>query len=230
MDTVLSVRGVEFGYGRRTILDELSLDVCSGRSVSITGRSGSGKSTLLSVVAGLVRPRRGTVMLGDHRVDRLRPRALARMRRRHLGVVFQAGELLPSLTAVENVALPLLLDGRPWSEVATTVRSLLVELGVDGRSCDLPAGDLSGGERQRAAVARAVVTEPALLVADEPTGALDATTRDEVADLLFSLPRTRGCALLIVTHDPAIASRADEHFALVEGALIPDMAMTPPCA
>jgi len=187
--------------------------------VSVTGRSGSGKSTLLSVVAGLVRPRGGTVTLLDLRVDKLRANTLARMRRQHLGVVFQAGELLPSLTAVENVALPLLLDGGRWSVAEDSARDLLAELGVDNGSHDLPAGDLSGGERQRTAVARAVVTEPALLMADEPTGALDAQTRDEVADLLFSLPAVRGCALVVVTHDPTIASRADEHFDLVDGVL-----------
>jgi len=155
----------------------------------------------------------------DLRVDRLRANKLAQMRRRHLGIVFQAGELLPSLTAVENVALPLLLDGGQWAAAEGSARRLLDELGVDQGSHDLPAGDLSGGERQRTAVARAMVNEPELLVADEPTGALDAQTRDEVADLLFSLPKARGCALVVVTHDPVIAARADEHFDLVAGAL-----------
>jgi predicted ABC-type transport system involved in lysophospholipase L1 biosynthesis ATPase subunit len=185
------------------------------------GTSGSGKSTLLSLVVGLLRPVSGSVQVLDADLAGLRASRLARFRRRHLGVVFQSGELLPALTAVENTAMPLLLDGASWPVASRTATELLDELGIAQDSQSIPAADLSGGERQRTALARAIVTGAELILADEPTGALDGAARDNVADLLFGLPLDRGCALLVVTHDPAIAARAGRVLALAGGALRP---------
>ncbi|MFD7454714.1 ABC transporter ATP-binding protein [Kitasatospora sp. NPDC059827] len=215
---VLDVRGLSYSVGGRQLLDGLDLQVDSGESVVVTGPSGSGKSTLLSCVLGLVRPDTGTVSVAGAEMTRLKGRALARHRRRTIGMVFQFGELLPELSPADNVALAALLSGVPRHQAYRTADELLTELGVpsvDG------ADRLSGGERQRTAVARALVNAPGLLLADEPTGALDETTRDKVADLLFAQPRARGCGLLVVTHDMRIAERADRVLRVRDGALVP---------
>ncbi|MFB7912664.1 ABC transporter ATP-binding protein [Streptomyces sp. NPDC056061] len=213
----LHVRGLSHRLGERVLLDGVDLDIEPGESVAVTGPSGSGKSTLLMCILGLVAPDGGTVDVGTHRLTGLRPKQLARIRRAHLGVVFQFGELLPELSPVENVALPVLLDGGEHRDAYRRAAELLSELGVpqDGT----PTGMLSGGERQRAAVARALITDPDVLLADEPTGALDPRAREAVADLLFTVSRERGCALLVVTHDPSVAARAQRTLRLEAGAL-----------
>ena len=214
----LFVSGLDYEIGGRKLLSALELTVRSGESVAVMGPSGSGKSTLLSLVLGLVRAPAGRILVAGRDVSALRGRKLAQWRQQHLGMVFQFGELLPELTPVENVALPALLAGQDRGEAFDRGRELLTGLGVpaDGTA----TADLSGGERQRAAVARALISQPSLLLADEPTGALDEQARDQVADVLFDAPRQGGCGLLVVTHDASVAERADRVLRLSHGRLV----------
>lgn len=215
----LDISALSYTAGGRLLLDRADLSLSAGESAAVTGPSGSGKSTLLMCVLGLIRPQEGSIAIAGTDIARLRPRQLSRHRRENTGMVFQFGELLPELTPVENVALPALLSGIKRDAAFDRAQELLDELGVPATGT--PTGDLSGGERQRAAVARALVNQPTLLLADEPTGSLDERNRENVADLIFSLPSRWGCAVLVVTHDPAIAARADRHYALREGRLAP---------
>lgn len=214
----LSLTEVNVRFGDRVVLAHVSLTVEAGQSVAITGRTGSGRSTLLACISGLLRPTHGTVALAGEDLARLSPTTLAAHRRTSLGVVFQHGELLPALNVVENVALPALLEGESHTTATARATEMLEQLGVPTGGTD--SAHLSGGERQRAAVARALINHPSLLVADEPTGALDADTRDDVANLVFAQPELTGCALLVVTHDPAVAARADRAFLLDGGRLV----------
>lgn len=218
---VLDVRGLSYSIGGRRLFHGLDLEVGPGESVVVMGPSGSGKSTLLSCVLGLLGPDAGTVSVSGAEMTLLKGRALARHRRRSIGMVFQFGELLPELSPGDNVALAALLSGVPRRQAYRSAHELLTELGVPPVD---RADRLSGGERQRAAVARALVNTPELLLADEPTGALDETTRDRVADLLFAQPRARGCGLLVVTHDLRIAERADRVLRFRDGVLVADTA------
>ncbi|MFC8415216.1 ABC transporter ATP-binding protein [Streptomyces coelicoflavus] len=213
----LRLSEVVYGVSGRSLLDGADLAVPAGSSVSVMGPSGSGKSTLLMCVMGLIRPQSGRVEVVGQDVTRLSARALAAHRRRHVGMVFQFGELLPELTPVENVMIASLLAGDAVTEARSRAESLLTRLGVPEATA---TQDLSGGERQRVAVARALVNTPELLLADEPTGALDGEQREAVADLLFSTPREHGCALVVVTHDPLVAGRADVRLYLHEGRLV----------
>ncbi|WP_443059230.1 ATP-binding cassette domain-containing protein [Streptomyces sp. NBC_00435] len=214
----LEFSSLRYQIGDRTLFDGLDLRLCTGDSVAVMGPSGSGKSTLISCALGLVKPE-GTVRVADADLGRMSRRELTRHRSRHIGVVFQFGELLPELTPVENVALAGLLAGADRKETYKAAAELLGSLGVprDARA----TGTLSGGERQRTAVARALVNRPSLLVADEPTGALDDANRAAVAELLFEVPRRWPCALLVVTHDAQVAALADDTVHLVEGRLVP---------
>ncbi|MDI9884551.1 ABC transporter ATP-binding protein [Streptomyces sp. HNM0645] len=214
----LEVRGLTCSIGRRTLLRQADLSARAGTSLSVMGPSGSGKSTLLSCLAGLHTPQAGTIRVDGTDIAALRPGRAAAWRLRTIGFVYQFGELLPELSAVENAALPLLIAGRGRRDAYGTAESLLAELGV-GEVADAPASVLSGGERQRVAVARALSTRPPLVLADEPTGALDERTTDDVCDMLFRLPARYGCALVLVTHNPVVAHRADRLLTLREGAL-----------
>ncbi|AKZ56997.1 Lipoprotein-releasing system ATP-binding protein LolD [Streptomyces ambofaciens ATCC 23877] len=214
---VLRLSEVVYGVSGRSLLAGADLTVPAGSSVSVMGPSGSGKSTLLMCVMGLIRPQSGRVEIVGRDVTRLSARALAAHRRRHVGMVFQFGELLPELTPVENVMIASLLAGEAVTEARSRAESLLTRLGVPGATA---TQDLSGGERQRVAVGRALVNTPELLLADEPTGALDGEQREAVADLLFSTPREHGCALVVVTHDPMVAGRADVRLRVHEGRLV----------
>jgi ABC-type lipoprotein export system ATPase subunit len=209
------VTGLSHAFGNRHVLRDVTLHVPAGQSVAITGSSGSGKTTLLSCMLGLIRPRTGTVHLAGVDITRLSRRQRAILRSSHVGMVFQHGELVPYLTAEENVALPALMAGRNPAALARA-RELLAELGVTGATL---AGDLSGGEVQRAALARALINDPTIIFADEPTGSLDADLRDAAAERLFTIPKQRECALVVVTHDPAVAERADITLHLHEGTL-----------
>ena len=200
-----------------TILDGVSLDVAAGEVVAITGPSGSGKSTLLGLIAGLDTPTSGSVTVADVDVTRLGEAELARFRRRTIGFVFQSYHLISTLTAAENVAVPLELADAP-TPLATAAR-LLDEVGLGERAHHYPA-ELSGGEQQRVAIARAVALSPPLLLADEPTGNLDSTTGGAIVDLLLALNRERGSTLLLVTHDAALASRALRAVALRDGRVV----------
>ncbi|MBU7598315.1 ABC transporter ATP-binding protein [Streptomyces sp. P38-E01] len=214
----MEVRDLRYSVAGRTLLDGVNLLLPAGRSLAVTGPSGSGKSTLLNCVLGLIRCDEGEVVVAGRDLTTLTPRSLARHRRSTVGMVFQFGELLPELTPVENVALAALLAGVKRDEAFGRARRLLTDLGVPVGGT--PTAELSGGERQRAAVARALVNQPQLLLADEPTGSLDAQNREAVADLLFSLPEQWGCAVLVVTHDTSVAARAHGCFTLHEGKLL----------
>ncbi|WP_129309298.1 ABC transporter ATP-binding protein [Streptomyces sp. L2] len=215
---VLEVAGLRYRIKERMILDSVDLKVRSGESVAISGPSGCGKSTLLMCVLGLLKPEAGAVVVDGERMGSLSGRELLRHRRESIGMVFQSGELLPELTPVENVAMAGLFAGKSRAEAFDRARELLSELSVPVKAAD--TGSLSGGERQRVAVARAVMNRPTLLLADEPTGALDSTTRERVADLLFSLPSRWNCGLVVVTHDRTVASCAQRRLFLHDGRLV----------
>jgi len=202
-----------------TILDGVTLDVDAGEVVAITGPSGSGKSTLLGLIAGLDTPTAGAVVVAGTDVTRLAEAALARFRRETIGYVFQSYHLIPTLTAVENVAVPFELTGvrAPLAQAA----ALLDGVGLGARGHHYPA-QLSGGEQQRVALARAVALRPPLLLADEPTGNLDSATGAQIIELLLSLGRERGATLLLVTHDVALAERANRVVALRDGRVVDD--------
>jgi putative ABC transport system ATP-binding protein len=197
-----------------TILDGITLDVAAGELLAITGPSGSGKSTLLGLVAGLDRPSSGSIVVGGVDITRLDEDALARFRRETLGYVFQSYHLIPTLTAVENVAVPLEIAGA--SNALARARALLDDVGLGDRAHHYPV-QLSGGEQQRTALARAVALDPRLLLADEPTGNLDSATGTRIIELLLELKRRRGATLVLVTHDDALASHADRVVVLRDG-------------
>jgi putative ABC transport system ATP-binding protein len=197
-----------------TILDGITLDVAAGEVLAITGPSGSGKSTLLGLVAGLDRPSSGSIVVAGVDITRLDEDALARFRRETLGYVFQSYHLIPTLTAVENVAVPLEIAGAP--NALARARALLDDVGLADRAHHYPV-QLSGGEQQRAALARAVSLDPGLLLADEPTGNLDSATGARIIELLLELKRRRGSTLVLVTHDEALARHADRVVTLRDG-------------
>jgi putative ABC transport system ATP-binding protein len=183
----------------------VSMDVGQGESVALMGPSGSGKSTLLNLIAGLDRPTSGTVRVGDVQVGELSETGLARFRRRQVGMIFQFFNLLDDMTVADNVLLPAQLAGVPAARARARLDELLAALRIGKHRNAYPAR-LSGGERQRVAIARALVNRPPLLLADEPTGALDSATGDEIGELLLDLNRA-GQTLILVTHDPALAAR-----------------------
>jgi len=197
-----------------TVLDDVSLDVAAGEAVAVAGPSGSGKSTLLGLVAGLDTPSSGTIVVAGVEVTRLGENALARFRRETLGYVFQSYHLIPTLTAAENVAVPLDLAGA--AAASARASELLAGMGLAERAHHYPA-QLSGGEQQRVALARAMALDPPLLLADEPTGNLDSATGAAIVDRLFALNRERGTTLVLVTHDTALAERADRVVSLRDG-------------
>ncbi|MFI8517818.1 ABC transporter ATP-binding protein [Streptomyces sp. NPDC085481] len=195
-------------------LDGVDLDFPTGTFTAVMGPSGSGKSTLLQCAAGLDRPTAGRVEVGGVALEGLSERRRTLLRRDRIGFVFQSFNLLPALTAAQNVALPLRLAGRRPSR--TQVRDALARVGLAGRERHRP-GELSGGQQQRVALARALITHPAVLFGDEPTGALDSTTGREVLDMLRELVDTEGQSIVMVTHDPVAAARADRVVFLVDG-------------
>ncbi|WP_330299759.1 ABC transporter ATP-binding protein [Streptomyces sp. NBC_00503] len=192
-------------YGDAKALDGLSLEIRAGDAVAVMGPSGCGKSTLLNMVAGLDRPTSGTVEVQGHDLGKLNETGLALFRRRNVGMIFQFFNLIDDLPVLDNVALAAQLTGTPTRQARRRALDLLDELGVAGRRNNYPA-TLSGGERQRVAVARSLMNRPALLLADEPTGALDSRSGEQVMDLLIDLNQI-GQTLLIVTHDPELATR-----------------------
>jgi putative ABC transport system ATP-binding protein len=220
MDSIV-VRGlskrVPIAGGELTILDGIEFSVSSGSTVAVTGSSGSGKSTLLGLLAGLDVPSSGSVELVGQDLFSLDEDARAQLRARHVGFVFQSFQLLPNLTALENVMLPLELAGRPAREPA---QAMLERVGLRDRLDHYPR-TLSGGEQQRVSLARAFVVQPDVLFADEPTGSLDAATGDLVIDLMFAMNRELGATLVLVTHDPQLAARCDRQLVLHAGRLVP---------
>ncbi|MEE9102078.1 ABC transporter ATP-binding protein [Pseudomonas sp. QE6] len=208
---------VSSAEGKLTILHDLSLDLSRGDSLAIVGSSGSGKSTLLGLLAGLDLPSDGDIVLLGHALGSLDEDQRARVRAAHVGFVFQSFQLLDSLTALENVMLPLELDGR--ADARQRGRELLERVGLGQRLTHYPR-QLSGGEQQRVAIARAFAAEPDVLFADEPTGNLDTHTGERISDLLFELNRERGTTLVLVTHDERLAHRCQRLIRLESGHLI----------
>lgn len=208
--------------GELTILDQVSFEVRRGETVAIVGASGSGKSTLLGLLAGLDLPTQGRVLLDGQDLNQLDEDGRARVRAQRVGFVFQAFQLLPNLTALENVLLPLELSGYP--NALQQAQQVLDRVGLLPRMQHYPS-QLSGGEQQRVAIARAFAAHPALLFADEPTGNLDARTGARIIDLLFSLNREQGTTLVLVTHDMQLAQLCQRRIELAAGQLVHDSQM-----
>ena len=223
-DRVVWLSGVRREYGETAALDGVDLEIRRGEAVAVMGPSGCGKSTLLNVVAGLDRPTAGTVEVHGHDLGTLNETGLALFRRRHIGMVFQFFNLIDDLPALDNVALAAQLTGTPAKQARHRALELLGELGVADRRNLYPAV-LSGGERQRVGVARALMNRPALLLADEPTGALDSRAGEQVMDLLIDLNQI-GQTLLIVTHDPHLATRcANRLVEMADGRVVRENAL-----
>jgi putative ABC transport system ATP-binding protein len=205
------------GPARVHILQGVSLNVARGEALGLVGSSGSGKSTLLMTMAGLEKPDSGSVTVDGMRIDQMNEDALARFRGARIGVIFQSFHLIPTMTALENVAVPLELAGAadPFKRAAAELEAV----GLASRKSHYPA-QLSGGEQQRVAIARALAPDPAILVADEPTGNLDETTGRTIIDLLFSLRKARGSTLVLVTHDLALARLCDRTIRLKSGKIV----------
>lgn len=218
--TVLEVVSVSKSYGARRVLDGVSFRAAAGERVALTGPSGSGKTTLLNCLGGIDRPDTGSLTLNGHRIDQLDREALARLRREQVGTVFQFFHLLPTLTAAENVELPLQLLGVPGAERAARVAALLDRVSIAHRATALP-GQLSGGEQQRIAIARALVHRPALILADEPTGNLDSANGGNILRLLRELTDETRTALVLVTHSEEAAAICHQRVHLRDGRLTP---------
>jgi len=207
---------VEHAYRRTVALRGVGLAVDAGEVVAVTGPSGCGKSTLLHAAAGIVRPQAGEVRLLGHDLRTLDEAARTRLRRERVGIVLQLGLLVPDLSVLDNVALPLLFGDHERAAARTAAAAWLERVGLQGVGAALP-GELSGGESQRAAVARALVTGPAVVFADEPTGALDTLAGERLLDLLLGAARDGGAAVVLVTHDNVVAARADREIRLRDG-------------
>jgi putative ABC transport system ATP-binding protein len=219
---LIRIAGVEKSYRRGSedvhVLTGLNLDVQRGEFLALMGPSGSGKSTLLNLIGGLDRPTQGSVAIGEDRIDQLSDRKLADWRARNVGFIFQFYNLLPVMTAERNVELPLLLTHLSKSERRAHVATALKVVGLDHRTKHYPR-QLSGGEQQRVGIARAIVTDPTLLLCDEPTGDLDRKSGDEILSLLQALNREHGKTIIMVTHDPHASARASRTVHLDKGQL-----------
>jgi putative ABC transport system ATP-binding protein len=219
---VLAVAGISKSYAegrqRRAVLSDVGFQVARGECVALLGRSGSGKSTLLNLLAGIDKPDTGDVEVLGRSITTMGEPDLTLLRRRHIGFIYQFFNLIPTLTVSENLALPLELNGVPAVQRGTRVSELLGRVGLDGREGAFP-DQLSGGEQQRVAIARAVIHEPALVLADEPTGNLDARTGAVVLELLAHLFRDEGRTLILVTHSRKVSDIADRILALDNGRL-----------
>jgi putative ABC transport system ATP-binding protein len=227
---MIALRGVRKVYGRGETevcaLDGISLEVPAGQFVSVVGASGSGKSTLLHLLGGLDQPSAGEIMVAGTPLAGMSDDEITVFRRRKIGFVFQFFNLLPSLTAEENVALPLLLDGRSRRAVQPAVEEALAQVGLARRRRHRP-DEMSGGEMQRVAIARALVIEPALILADEPTGNLDSKTGEQILSLIRDANERRGATVLLVTHDARAASYGSRTVTMRDGTIVGDTVAGP---
>lgn len=213
---MIDVRNVVKTYGSLRVLDDVNLQVESGEFVAIVGPSGAGKTTLLQIIGTLEKPDSGQVIYDGEDVLKISARAKSRFRNKNLGFVFQFHQLLPEFTIEENVAMPLLIAGEKRREALKKAAQTLTDLGLGERLNHKP-GQLSGGERQRAAVARAIIANPTLILADEPTGSLDSHNRQEIYDLFARLNRDYGMTIIVVTHDETLASQASRTIRMQDG-------------
>jgi putative ABC transport system ATP-binding protein len=217
-DERIRLTAVTKAYGEHVVLDRIGLTIERGEFLVLIGRSGSGKSTLLKLVGGLDAPDSGAIEFGARRLDEMNERERAMFRRRRMGFVFQFFNLIPTLTAAENIQLPLALNGLDRLEVARRTAALLEELGLEGCGDRFPE-ELSGGEQQRVAIARAVAHEPGIVLADEPTGNLDLETAERVLELLDATCRKRGATLVMATHGREVIGLADRVLTIRNGKL-----------
>jgi putative ABC transport system ATP-binding protein len=213
---VIEGRTLHLSFGETPALQGASVSVAAGEILAVMGPSGSGKSTLLHCLAGKLRPQRGEVLYQGRRVDTLGEGERTALRRDRLGFVFQFGQLVPELTAAENVALPLLLGGMRRAPALREAHGWFERLGLAGLE-SRRSGELSGGQAQRVAIARGLVTHPNVLFADEPTGSLDSLTGERVMDLLVTASRQEGAAMILVTHEPRVAAYADREVVVRDG-------------
>lgn len=221
--TILETKDLRKFYGsgdtQVKALDGVDLSVENGEFVAIVGTSGSGKSTLLNQLAGMEKPTRGQVLIGGVPISRLSENQLASFRQKHLGFVFQSYNLLPNLTATENVAMPLLFRGVPKQQREAAARKLLTRVGLAHRLDHFPR-QMSGGQQQRAGIARAFIARPDVVFADEPTGNLDSKTTVEIMEMICSFARDYHQTIILVTHDPEMASYADRIVTLIDGEIV----------
>jgi len=216
--SALDLRQIKYAYRRNLALGGVSLSVQPGEVVAITGASGCGKTTLLHCAAGILQPQSGTVSVGGQDLSLLSEKDRSKYRRSLIGVVLQFGQLVPDLSLADNVALPLLLDGHERNAARAAALEWLDKVGVADEADAVPA-ELSAGQTQRAAAARALVTGPAVVLADEPTGSLDSRAGQELLDVLLKATRDRGAALVMVTHDNVLAAVADREIRLRDGVI-----------
>ena len=221
---------IQLAQKQLTIFENLNFDIQEGEQVAITGRSGSGKSTLLGILATLDQASSGKLVVCGESIAELNEEQRAEVRLKHIGFVFQSFQLLPHLTALENVMLPLRLQEKfKYAAAEQKALNLLKRVGLERQAQQTPKV-LSGGEQQRVAIARALIREPKIIFADEPTGNLDGETATEIKQLLFELNRELGTTLVLVTHDPKLAAQCQRHYALIDGQLVEQFAAKPTAA
>ena len=218
MTVLLQAHSLRKSFARTEALRGVSVEIAAGETVAITGPSGSGKSTLMLCLAGILRPEAGEVLYDQQRLDRLGEAERTMLRRREMGIVLQFGQLVPELTAVQNVALPLLLQKHDRTSARRAALSWLERIGADDLADQVPA-ELSGGQAQRVAVARALVTGPKVVFADEPTGSLDTVAGETVLGQLLGAARDTGATLVMVTHENRVAASADREIVLRDGSV-----------
>ncbi|MFE9643776.1 ABC transporter ATP-binding protein [Streptomyces sp. NPDC006365] len=218
---LLAARALAKAHGRTQALRGATIELHAGEILAVTGASGSGKSTLLHCLAGIVRPDEGSVVYAGQRLDQLPDKRLTELRRTEFGVVFQFGQLIPELTAIDNVALPLLLAGVRRAEAHQRAGEWMERFGVRGQE-ELRPGEMSGGQAQRVSMARALVTGPKVVFADEPTGALDSLASEQVMTAMVHTVREAGTTVLLITHDHQVAAYADREVRLKDGVVLED--------
>lgn len=216
---MIQLEGITKSFGSLQVLKGIDLEIAKGEVVSIVGPSGAGKTTLLQIMGTLDKPDSGRIVLNGTEVNRLKEKELSAFRNREIGFVFQFHQLLPEFTAVENVMMPALIQGKPMGTARKEALDILAFLGLSERGSHKPA-ELSGGEKQRVAVARALINHPAVILADEPSGSLDTQNKGELHQLFFDLRGKLGQTFVIVTHDEELATQTDRTIHLVDGRIV----------